>query len=240
MKSPITLCLAWLLVLSSTSSGAVVVNGGFEDASDFSGWSRAGLTSIETNYFTIAPPGGTKQALLQTGDGAEGNTGASIAELATLLNIAPADITAVAPNAFNGSAIRQTLTVNALDTLTFDWNFLTSEGVGTPQDTAFFSVSRVGGTSQTFLLARPINANIAFTEAGFKEQTGYKSLTPPFQFNLAGDYVVGFGVVNLDDARFPSGLLVDKVTLTAVPEPTALAGLGLLGLSLAMRRRRRK
>ena len=239
MKTVIAFCFSWLLVLGSTSFGAVVVNSGFEDAPDFNGWVTEGLTSIETSAFGINPTDPTRQALLRTGDGGVGTTGASLADLATALSIATTDITAVAPNAFNGSAISQSIAgISAGDTLTFDWNFLTSEGAANPQDTAFFSISRVGGTPQTFFLANPANATTPFAVGDFSRQTTYNSLTP-YQFTEAGSYVLGFGVVNLTDRFGPSGLLIDKVTLTAVPEPTALAGLGLLGLTLTIRRRRR-
>lgn len=234
MKTPIPLCLACLLIFSSTSYGAVV-NGSFEDPDAGFGWGRKGIAGIVGSGFGVNPTDGDFQALLRTGDGSVGNTGASIADLATFLSITPADITAVAPNAFNGTAMSQAITVNALDTLSFDWNFLTAEGAGNPQDTAFFSLGSAG-TPPTFFLANPANA--AGGPVGiFARQTGYSSYS--HQFTTGGNYVIGFGVVNVDDAFGPSALLFDNVKLTAVPEPTALAGLGLLGLSLCIRRRRR-
>lgn len=235
MKTPITVCLAWLLIFSSTSFGAVVVNGSFEDPNAGFGWDREGIGGIVGSGFGVNPTDGAFQALLQTGDGGVGNTGSSVADLATFLSITPADITAVAPNAFNGTAMSQAITVNALDTLTFDWNFLTAEGAGNPQDTAFFSLGPAGAPP-TFFLANPANA--AGGPVGiFARQTGYNTYS--HQFATGGNYVLGFGVVNVTDAFGPSALLFDNVKLTAVPEPTALAGLGLLGLSLALRRRRR-
>lgn len=234
MKSLFTFCLAWFLLLSSFSSAAVV-NGSFEDPNAGFGYEREGLAGIVDSGFGVNPTDGSFQALLRTGDGGVGNTGATVAELATFLSITPADIAAVAPNAFNGSALSQVITVNALDTLTFDWNFLTAEGAGNPQDTAFFSLGPTGAPP-TFFLANPANA--AGGPVGiFARQTGYAGYS--YQFADAGNYVLGFGVVNVTDAFGPSALLIDNIKVTAVPEPTALAGLGLLGLSLTFRRRRR-
>lgn len=253
MKTAITSCLAWLLVLGSTSFGAIV-NGSFEDTPTFSGWETRGITSTEGTYLGNDPRDGSSQALLATGDGSDtASTGALVSILADVLRVTVADINAVAPNAYNGSAISQKITsVRAGDKLTFDWNFITSEGFPTSppntnaQDVAFFSVSRDGGTPQTFFLADPTDTTRLPSPSTLK-QTGYGTASPsvPHTFAADGDYFVGFGVVNVSltpggtDRFGPSWLLIDNVTLTAVPEPTALTGLGLLGLTLTMRRRRR-
>lgn len=239
MKTAIATCLAWLMVLSSTSVGAIVANDGFDDAPAFSGWEQLGLTSIETSAFGINPTSPNNQALLRTGDGGFENTGATVANLENFLS---ASITGIAPSAVNGSAIRQTITnVSVGDKLTFSWNFLTSESLGaTRQDTAFFSVSHVEeGTSQTFFLADPSDANTGFISTEFSTQSLYSDYAPLYEFATDGTYVLGFGVVNRDSVTGPSGLLIDSVRLTAVPEPTSLAGLGLVGLALTFRRRRK-
>ncbi|MEZ6080159.1 MAG: PEP-CTERM sorting domain-containing protein [Pirellulaceae bacterium] len=72
----------------------------------------------------------------------------------------------------------------------------------------------------------------------FSRQTGYR--TASYTFTPGGDFTFGFGIVNVTDTTFSSGLLIDSVSLTAVPEPTALAGLGMVGLALTLRRRRKE
>lgn len=244
MKTILTLCIVWLTLLGSSSSAAIV-NGGFEDAPAFNGWQRVGLTSIQTSGFGINPTQPTQQALIRTGNNPPANTGVSLADMATFLTVTQAELIAIAPGANqNGSAIKQTISVSAGDELTFDWNFVTSEGAGNPQDPAFFSVKHTNsGATDVFFLADPSDADpsnggTVFVNPEFARQTTYNG-SGPYQFALDGDYVLGFGVLNLDDRFGSSGLLIDNVVLKAVPEPTALAGLGLLGLSLTMRRRRR-
>lgn len=237
MKIAYPLLLAWLMLFSSTSFGAIV-NGGFENSTQFFGWTEAGLTSIETSAFGIAPTELTHQARLHTGDSGEGN----LLALATALNVSESDITNFLPTAFSGSAISQSIIVDNDDILNFDWNFVTTESSTTKQDTAFFTLRRASEAPEFFFLANPTPTPTTSAPAPYTTQTGYHTVNPsvPFTFDFAGTYVLGFGVVNSEDANFPSGLLIDNVRVTAVPEPTALAGLGLVGLALTMRRRRRR
>lgn len=234
MKTVLTSCLVWLSILGSTSFAAIV-NGGFEDTPTFvgSGWDTLGVTAISGNYFGVAAPSGNNQALLRTGDGGSGGIGESVANLAAFLQVSQADINAVAPNAFNGSAIRQTINVSAGDTLEFEYNFMTTEGSAV--DAAFISLGPTGAPPTLFVA----NTNSPSTNDPvgiFPRQTGYKDFS--HSFAVGGSYVLGIVVVNATDAVGQSGLLIDNVRV-AVPEPSALAGLGLLGLTLTMRRRRK-
>ncbi|MEO8270026.1 MAG: PEP-CTERM sorting domain-containing protein, partial [Aureliella sp.] len=120
-------------------------------------------------------------------------------------------------------------------------------------DYGFFSVSTTapGGPQIATLLADATAANAnpvnvfpnppsTPTDPPFNVQTGTAQMPyalASYTFTVAGDYTIGFGIVNVLDANFSSGLLIDNVT--AVPEPTALAGLGLVGLALTLRRRRK-
>lgn len=237
MKNLPSICFAWILFTSSTCFGGVVANGSFESGLDF--WSPSGLTGIQTSTFGVNPDSGINQALLRTGDGAPAST--LVADLANFLSVPVSAINSAAPNAFNGSAIKQTITgVEVGQKLSFAWNYLTSETINTPQDFAFWSVSPAVGTPGTpnaTLLGSTSAASQNFDGGVFFKQSGYSTHT--FTFNTAGDYTIGFGVVNAIDAAGPSALLIDSVSLSAVPEPTSLAGLSLLGVALAFRRRRR-
>jgi hypothetical protein len=54
-----------------------------------------------------------------------------------------------------------------------------------------------------------------------------------------GTFIIGLGVVDVDDADFDSAVLLDNITITSlpqsVPEPTSSASLGMLGLAWLLR-----
>lgn len=237
MNNALPYCLAWVLLTSSTCLGGVVINGSFEGG--LSDWSTIGLATVETSAVGVTPADANNQALIRTNDGASGD--ATIANLAAFLSIPVSELNASGRDGVRGSGLKQVITsVNAGDKLTFSWNYLTSETPGSPtnNDFAFFSVSRAAGALPGTLLADTNAATSNFTGALFSKQSGY--MAGSYVFAEAGDYTIGFSIVNATDEFFPSGLLVDKVSITAVPEPTALAGLGLCGLALTLRRRRRR
>ena len=60
--------------------------------------------------------------------------------------------------------------------------------------------------------------------------------TVTYNFTAAGDYLLGFGVINVNSGARASGLLIDNV---AVPEPTSLGLLGLVSCGWLIHRRRR-
>jgi hypothetical protein len=112
-------------------------NGSFETG-DFSSWDTAGSTSIETAEFGVGPTDGTYQALLTNG-----YSSMSDADLETFLGLAEGSLDGLGNgDATEGSAIKQTIAVQAGDTLTFDWDFLTNEGMSSYfNDFAFVSVA---------------------------------------------------------------------------------------------------
>ncbi len=61
----------------------------------------------------------------------------------------------------------------------------------------------------------------------FDEETGFQSFS--YTFETSGTYSLGIGVLDEDDFIVNSGLLIDNVELTPVPEPASI--LGLLALS---------
>lgn len=243
MKRTLPLAMLTLgLLLNSSSFGAVVLNGSFENEG-FSSWLTTGNTAVQgaiAGVPAISPPAGAAQAVLTSGNGNAQDISVTAAALSTFLDLGASGLSGIGANPFRGSGIKQNLTtVNVGDVLTFSWNFLTNET--TPSvannDFGFFSVSRVGGGPTAVLLA---NTNSAFTpiNAGtFAAQTGY--LQRSFTFTVAGDYSLGFGVVNATDQFGSSALLVDNVSITAVPEPTSLASLMVLGGAVLSLRRRR-
>jgi hypothetical protein len=213
-------------------SHAAIINGGFETG-DFTGYTTTGDASIKTAAFGITPPEGTHQALIT-------NNAPAVAASAVETFLALPATTLTAAGATNGSAFKQTFTLNAGDTLSFQWNFLTSEFGPDPDfnDFGFYTLNgvltRLADTLSPLVAAPPAT--------GFVNQTGYATVT--LTGLAAGSYTLGFGVVNVTDTFIASGLLVDNLLLTprgpTTPEPASLTLLGLGGLGLLVGVRRRQ
>ncbi len=247
MKHTFTLVtLAFGLAICSSSFGAVVLNGGFE--SGFTSWVTAGNTTVGGGNIIsppVSPPQLLSQALLTSGNGVVGQdnslTVSGANGLESFLDLAAGNLNSIGAGAFRGSGIKQSLiSVNAGDELTFMWNFLTTEArPSANNDFAFFSVSRDTSTGfvPTLTLLANTNSNFSpITGGDFAAQTGYQQAS--LTFALGGNYTLGFGVVNVPDQFGPSGLLLDQVSITAVPEPSSLSLIGLLALGLVARRQR--
>ncbi len=117
--------------------------------------------------------------------------------------------------ATEGSAIKQNLTVNAGDVLTFSANFLTndddSDGSGFG-DYAFLVVD--GSLEQILANVATATLNPASTYA---EQTGEQTYSYIFPAN--GDFPVAIGVVDIGDDRQSSAFVVSNVELTTAAVP---------------------
>ncbi len=133
--------------------------------------------------------------------------------------------------AYEGSLLKQTFSVNAGDTLSFNWNMFTNEG--TSADYAFIAINGV-----LTKLAPASDAIIPSVPYDFS--TGASVFSQSFA--AASSVTLAFGVVDLTDYGVTSALWLDNVQLVAapVPEPETyamlLAGLGLMG---AVARRRK-
>jgi hypothetical protein len=199
-------------LVGANSAQAAILNGGFESG-NFSGWNTIGNATIQTSSFDVNPTEGTFQALLNTDDPV-----VSSATIESFLGLASGSLNSAATE---GSAIKQSITVNAGDILTFNWNFLTDEN--TPSffnDFVFLSVTNATQLADTFF--------ISFNPGGFNQQTGYQPFS--FTFASAGTYTLGFGVMDVGDTAVRSGLLLDQVAVTPIPTPALLPGLVGLGL----------
>ena len=192
----------------SAQAVSTIDNGSFETG-DFEDWSTIGDTSIETDDLGIFPSEGTFQALITTGDSDAGGS-VEDTDLEEFLNLAPGSLDGlVSSDATEGSAIKQTFTVEAGDIVSFDWNFLTDEATPSNNfnDTAFLNVDGF-----TFELA---DTGANFVDADnvdqFDEQTDTQTLT--FAVAEAGTYSIGFGVVDVGDEVVDSGLVIDDVAI---------------------------
>jgi hypothetical protein len=130
--------------------------------------------------------------------------------------------------AYEGSAIKNTVTVAAGDVLHFDWNFRTNETLN--KDFAFLLVD-----STVIKLANFTDATKA--SSPFLQETGIRSYT----FSSPGTYTLTLGVVDVDDYGTTSALEISNARLERVPEPSTMLGLlTALGFGATMRRLRKK
>jgi lysophospholipase L1-like esterase len=206
-------------VLHATKAGIPVLPPGFStfETGDFTGWQTIGATSVENGLIGLGPTEGAYQGLA-TND----TPSVPLSELAAFVGANPDDISALlqAP-ATEGSALLRSFHVDAGGTLSFDWNFLSGEGIGaTYNDGAFVTIN-----GQTFLLGDTASATGGFTSLtkapGLTgvNQSGFQKFT--YKLPGPGDYTVGIGVVDARDISVNSGLLIDNFGISPVPEPAS-------------------
>jgi hypothetical protein len=137
--------------------------------------------------------------------------------------------------AYEGSAIKTTLTVSDRSELSFDWDFLTNETAnsllpnrGPFNDYSFFLVGQ-----NVHKLADGKDTHQSLSCLGFDACTGVQKNT--YILN-PGQYTLAFGVVDIDDFAITSALSVSSVKLTplppaptTVPEPSLLLGIWVVG-----------
>lgn len=132
--------------------------------------------------------------------------------------------------AYEGSAAFQSFSAGVGDTLSFRWDFGTSDSFA---DYAFVIVD-----GQIFHLAGPADAGQS-GRLGNLFQTGEQTFS--LSFTSGGQHTLAFGVVDVGDYNVTSTLAIAGVQVSAVPEPGALAlmlaGLGATALGARGRRR---
>lgn len=252
------LCSATLGLLAVASAPAQTVVAGFEGGTPFAPGGgvtigRFGDNGTQTVAYGIAPTEGVAAALLTTFGNGTGNYptgspvfGASGSQASSALwgSMFPGSSTNAlsALNLVAGSALTVTLTLAVGDTVSFDWNFLTSEpNSGGNADSGFVAI-RLGttGNPATFSPLGSVAAATTPTPGAvphFDAMTGFSTFA--FVAPTAGSYTFGIGVADAGAEAIQSGLLLDNFRVTPIPEPATLAlvagGIGLLGL---LRRRR--
>lgn len=178
-----------------------MANHGFETG-DFTDWKTFGNASIQTENSGVKPTEGNFQALITNGEGSVSDT-----ELENLLGLAPGSLDGLGKgDATEGSALQYIpVTVKAGEVLSFDWNFLTSEGTPSSfNDFGFVSISSVSGLGDT-------NSKFVFSDDLVPPQTGYGKFS--YEFTTAGTYLLSVGIADVGDTIFDSGLLIDNLKI---------------------------
>lgn len=137
---------------------------------------------------------------------------------------------------WEGSAIRQTFTVQAGDTLSFTWNLLSADRDFA--DRAFVILGTASGL-QVLALGDASQATSTVIGDATLLQTGVQSFSHTFA--QAGSVTLSLGIADLDAPDATSLLTVNNVQVTAaVPEPSTavFALLGLAAGGLFLRRQR--
>ncbi len=193
---------------STLSAGfTVAVEDGNEDGSapvaDTFEFSTALLT-FEAGLGGWATTGAVTTTTAQQTEGASSasltsNNGAGASAIESFLGIAQGSLQGMGNGSpHNGAAMSVALHLGAGDTFTFDWKFTTTEvpNNGFYNDFAFFS----NGPSSVIELADTWTAADTWHEASFVA-------------SAAGDYVFGFGVVNVNDPAGQSSLFIDHLRI---------------------------
>ncbi|WP_103124486.1 PEP-CTERM sorting domain-containing protein [Nostoc cycadae] len=185
-------------VFAASPSQAAVIN-----ISDFTGWQGIGNFSLSSQQAIISGGGVAETAV-------ESFLGLASGALDTLNS----------QNVNNASAIKNTITVQAGDVLTFDWQFKAGDYLPY-NDFSFYSI----GTSLNKLADVRQVGNFGQTSS----QTAYT-------FTTGGTYTVGFGVVDIFDQYLASSLTVrTSGGNEPVPEPVTIIGslaAGVFGVAL--------
>ena len=235
------ICCSILVCASANIVHAVVIEG-FESTLLVQGSNAKGDASIQGVYFGINPTELSKQLLLTTigqadvgaGYGSQSGSNAvpvnGTSGLAAFLGISTGTINnGVGVNGTEGSAFKESFSLSAGDTLSFNYDFLTQEpSSGGAKDFAFVVLlDSMGNIVQYSVFSNYAAATMGTTGVGnpFCNETGYQTFQLSPLAN-SGTYTLGFGVVDTGNAATdtnPSGLLVDNIQVTPVPEPTTIA-----------------
>lgn len=230
-----------LVCAAAVSSGAVInlSNQGFETG-NLSGWTTAGdvsavgLTGI--GAWTVTPAG-SYMAWLNSND-------VWVSDLDTFFGLTPGTLSSSlpAPNGegegvpTDGAGIYQDFAGNAGDTVTMYWAYVARD-YSPFNDPAFAVILGPGNSQQVTVLASIYSGGITVGDYG---ATGWHAFT--YQLPSAGNYRLGFGVVNTLDTALDGALFLDDeaggLSGGEIPEPGTffLLGAGLAAVALLRRR----
>jgi len=205
----------WHRLLGYGVCDAQVVNGGFESG-DFTGYT---IDTTIPDSSLQRTDSGSRQALLTTIEDA--TLLLLLLVIGSFLGLGAGSLTGLGNGtAFEGSASNRLLPVVRRRRKIPDFAFQFSLTVEVPPRSRK-TILRLFLSTET-RTCRQIASVSSSTFHGsstiFASETGYQSFS--FQIPSAGSYTLGLGVVDVTDGSANSGLLVDSVAVSAVPEPT--------------------
>jgi len=157
--------------------------------------------------------------VLLTGDAARAGVAASVDQLESFLGLSAGTLDGVGNGpVVNGSALQTSFTATAGQVLSFQYTFLTDEDptagpLNIVNDFAFVTLNSQDPTS----IADVVGSTFSSSSTPFAMETA--TLTFTITLADAGLYTLGIGVANVTDASFPSGLLVDGLSLDSTLIP---------------------
>ena len=200
-----TILRTWTAVdaCGNECDGSIANNGDFESGSLAPEWDGIGNTTANTGDGDILPDEGNYQARISSSNDVDQASLETFLELpgGTLDALGPGDVT-------SGSAIKQTITAVAGQTLTFRWNFATDELDQGAQFNDFGFVTIVD--NNVVILATKLDPGFLPT-TNYDGQTGYMDFS--HTFTASGTCILGFGVTDVADNIVESSLFVDAVDL---------------------------
>lgn len=212
--------------------GDITITGPDTTLSQFVNWERVGDVLIETSQFGAGPTAAPSQVVLDL----ESNT-VSRAELETFLGLPIGSLSGIGSGVANeGSAIATTFSAQAGDTVSFDWNFVTTLTGFSANDVAFVSLTGVPpsqlAASDSPSLTPGADNFINFPRLGSFSLSESSTGSQSFSANIPadGDYTLGIGLIAQNSSSENSLLLVENAT----PQSLLISDESLLATSRAL------
>jgi hypothetical protein len=237
------LCATILLAMSVNSARGTIVNGEFmgldPDTNTIPGWTSLGSAPLfrapEVNF----APFGDEVVLMDTPEDFTGPPSPPlVSHIEMHLGLTSGSISGLGHTPVNGSVIAQTFMANAGDILSFEYNHLSfddthvADPMTTVNDFSFVSLFGPGSSILQIIGDRFTLTSFPNNLDGIPAESGPMTfMSPPL---LGGTYTLGIGVLNSGFSFGSSALLVDHVTLTAVPEARAWLMLGIVAAGAVM------
>jgi len=209
------------------------------------GWTPTGDVSGQTSAFnggSTPAPGNSDQVVATTIVSAppiyvpySGTSAVSGTALESALGLSSGVLSAQGHGTVSeASGFMETLNLNAGDTLTIRWNFLTGAEPGAAgSDYAFYTLHQGTGSTSLNILA-DVNSGTHVVSGGLSQvfgfETGYQNSTS-FSVPNSGSWTLGFGVADISGSTgVDSALGLASVTVSPVPEPWAWSLISALAL----------